>query len=193
MGHDYKPHFQFSLVHLILSANFQATDMEVIQTVRLRVRTIHDQDHERFFMLQGDPAVMRFIRPIKTREESDAALNEMLVAGEPEEGGRWMVEEKEGGRFVGTLAIIPVPYDTTKIQLGYALLPGEWGKGYATELAVAGLGYFWKHSDRNEIYAITEVPNIASQKVLLKAGFHLLLKREHEGKPIMVYIAKRHS
>ena len=165
--------------------------MEVLKTDRLRVRTINNQDHERFFLLQGDPVVMRFIRPIKTREESDMALNEMLASGEPEEGGRWMVEEKDSNRFVGTLAIIPVPYDTTKIQLGYALVPGCWGKGYATELAIAGLDYFWKHSDRNEIYAITEVPNIASQKVLLKAGFHLLLKREHEGKPIIVYIAKR--
>jgi [ribosomal protein S5]-alanine N-acetyltransferase len=165
----------------------------IFETERLSVRLVNDQDHDFFYQLQGNPAVMRFIRPIKTREESDAALNEMLASGEPEEGGRWMVEEKTGGRFVGTLAIIPVPYDTTKIQLGYALVPGEWGKGYATELAVAGLGYFWKHSDRNEIYAITEVPNIASQKVLLKAGFHLLLKREHEGKPILVYIAKRRS
>lgn len=102
--------------------------MEVIQTDRLRVRTINNQDHERFFLLQGDPAVMRFIRPIKTREESDKALNEMLASGEPEEGGRWMVEEKDSNRFAGTLAIIPVPYDTTKIQLGYALVPGCWAR-----------------------------------------------------------------
>jgi [ribosomal protein S5]-alanine N-acetyltransferase len=163
----------------------------VFETERLTVRLINDKDHELFFLLQGDPAVMRFIRPIKTREESDAALNEMLASGEPEEGGRWMVEEKTGGGFVGTFAIIPVPYDTTKIQLGYALLPGSWGKGYATELTKAGLDFFWKSSNRNEIYAITETPNIASQKVLLKAGFHLLLKREHEGKPIIVFIAKR--
>lgn len=165
--------------------------MEVFQTSRLTVRTLRHNDHDNFFLLQGNPAVMRFIRPIKTREESDTALNEMLAAGEPEEGGRWMVEEKEGGRFIGTFAIIPVPYDTTKIQLGYALLPGSWGKGYATELTLTGLDYFWKHSDRHEIYAITETPNIASQKVLRKAGFALLLRREHEGKPILVYMAKR--
>lgn len=165
----------------------------VFETERLAVRLINNKDHEFFFQLQGNPVVMRFIRPIKTREESDAALNEMLATGEPAEGGRWMVEEKAGGGFVGTFAIIPVPYDTTKIQLGYALLPGSWGKGYATELTVAGLAHFWAHSDRNEIFAITETPNIASQKVLLKAGFHLFLKREHEGKPIIVYIAKRPS
>ncbi len=167
--------------------------MEVLQTDRLRVRTLSDKDHDDFFLLQGNPDVMRFIRPIKTRAESDAALNDMLAAGEPEEGGRWMVEDKETGAFVGTLAIIPLPYDVTKIQLGYALLPAYWGKGYATELARAGLRYFWEHTQRNEIYAVTETPNIASQQVLLKTGFHLLLKRDLDGKPILVYLAKREA
>jgi RimJ/RimL family protein N-acetyltransferase len=165
--------------------------MQVLQTDRLRVRTLNANDHHDFFLLQGDPEVMRFIRPVKTREESDAALNEMLAAGEPEEGGRWMVEEKTTGEFVGTLAIIPLPYDATKIQLGYALLPNQWGKGYATELARAGLQYFWEHSRRDEIFAVTETPNVASQQVLLKAGFHLLLKRDLDGKPVLVYVAKR--
>jgi RimJ/RimL family protein N-acetyltransferase len=102
-----------------------------------------------------------------------------------------MVEEKTTGEFVGTLAIIPLPYDATKIQLGYALLPNQWGKGYATELARAGLQYFWEHSRRDEIFAVTETPNVASQQVLLKAGFHLLLKRDLDGKPVLVYVAKR--
>lgn len=165
--------------------------MQVLQTDRLRVRTLSDKDHDNFFLLQGDPEVMRFIRPVKTREESDAALNEMLATGEPEEGGRWMVEELATGRFVGTLAIIPLSYDATKIQLGYALLPTQWGKGYATELARAGLQYFWEHSERDELFAVTETPNVASQQVLLKAGFHLLLKRDLDGKPVLVYVAKR--
>lgn len=163
----------------------------VFETERLIVRIINEQDHALFFQLQGDPEVMRFIRPVKTREESDAVLNEMLAAGEPEEGGRWMVEEKETGKFAGTLAIIPLPYDSSLLQLGYALIPSQWGKGYATELAKAGLDYFWKHSDRDEIFAITETPNIASQHVLRKAGFALKIRRELEGKPLLVYSAKR--
>ena len=145
--------------------------MEVIQTDRLRVRTINNQDHERFFLLQGDPSVMRFIRPIKTRAESDAALNEMLAAGEPEEGGRWMVEDKETGRFVGTLAIIPVPYDTTKIQLGYALVPAEWGKGYATEATRELIRVLNTQPGIFRIGSFVDAENLASARVLIKAGF----------------------
>lgn len=165
--------------------------MIVFETARLVVRQLTAADHERFFLLNGDPVVMRFIRPVKTREESDAALEEMLAAGEPEEGGRWMVEEKGSGNFVGTFAIIPLPYDTTKIQLGYALIPAQWGKGYATELTKSGLDYYWEQTSREEIFAVTETPNLPSQKVLLNAGFHLLLKRDLDGKPILVYSVKR--
>lgn len=164
--------------------------MIIFETERLRVRTLQADDYENFFRLQGDPEVMRFIRPVKTREESDAVLEEMLRSPEPDTGGRWMVEEKEGNKFAGTFAVIPLPYDPEKMQLGYAFIPSAWGRGFATELTIAGLEYCQKHTSLKEIYAITEIPNIASQRVLQKAGFHLLLRREHEGKPLLVYCYK---
>lgn len=164
--------------------------MIIFETERLRVRTLQADDYENFFRLQGDPEVMRFIRPVKTREESDAILDEMLRSPEPELGGRWMVEEKKGNTFAGTFALIPLPYDTAKMQLGYAFIPSAWGKGYATELTIAGLAYCQTKTSLKEIYAITEIPNIASQRVLQKAGFHLLLRRDHEGKPLLVYTVK---
>ncbi len=164
--------------------------MVVFQTERLRVRTLADTDYDYFYRLQGDPDVMRYIRPVKTREESDAVLREALASPEPETGGRWMIDEKVSGRFVGTFAIIPVPYDPLKIQLGYAFVPESWGRGYATEVTRAGLAYFREHTKLNEIYAITETPNEASQKVLLKAGFSFLEKRMEDGKELLVFIVK---
>ena len=85
--------------------------------------------------------------------------------------GRWAVNEKDTGRFVGSFAIIPIPGDEEKIQLGYSLLPEFWGKGFATELTVGGLNHFFTQSALPVIYGVTEALNIASQKVLLKAGF----------------------
>lgn len=165
--------------------------MVIFQTERLRVRTLTEEDADNFYRLQGDPDVMRYIRPVKTREESDAALREVLALPEPETGGRWMIDEIATGRFAGTFAIIPVPYDPLKIQLGYAFVPECWGRGYATEVTRAGLAYIREHTTLTEIYAITETPNEASQKVLLKAGFHFLEKRMEDGKELQVFIVKR--
>jgi ribosomal-protein-alanine N-acetyltransferase len=144
----------------------------IFQTERLFVRQYTIKDADNFFSLAGDPLVMQYIRDVSTREESDRFLHENIHSykARPLEG-RWAVHDKQSGEFVGSFAIIPLPSKPGEIQLGYSLLPAHWGKGYATELAIAGLDFFRKNFKVPVIYAVTEKPNIASQKVLLKAGF----------------------
>jgi len=50
-------------------------------------------------------------------------------------------------------------------------MPEYWGKGYATELTIAGLKYVFTKTTISIIYGVTEEPNTGSQNVLLKAGF----------------------
>jgi len=87
--------------------------------------------------------------------------------------GRWAVEEKATEKFVGSFALIPLPFEDEKdkLQLGYSLLPSEWGKGYATELTAIGKDYFFDNHPFHELHGITTIANISSQKVLLKCGF----------------------
>lgn len=163
-------------------------------TERLVVRKLTKQDKDNFFLLNGSEEVMRYIRATKTREESDAHL-EMILADEaanPRKGeGRWLVEEIATGNFVGSFAIIPIPSEPEKIQLGYSFLPEHWGKGYATELAQAGLHYFLENTTIPEIYGVTETENIASSKVLQKAGFQFHSTKVEEGKELTVFIVRR--
>lgn len=144
----------------------------IFETARLRVRPYTPADKDHFFSMSGNEDVMRYIRPISTREQSDAFLLENIASYEKAPcRGRWAVDEKSTGSFVGSFAIIPIVSQPGKIQLGYSLTPGYWGRGYATELTMAGLDYFFLTDSLPEIYGITEIPNIPSQKVLLKAGF----------------------
>lgn len=143
----------------------------IFQTERLLVRTYTETDEENFFALNGDENVMRYIRPAKTREESNAFLREVMAYNEREKlYGRWAVDDRHKKEFVGSFAIIPVE-GKEQMQLGYALLSQHWGKGYATELTKEGLNYVFTKTDIDPIYAYTEGPNLSSQKVLLKAGF----------------------
>lgn len=144
----------------------------IFETARLRVRQYTEEDAGLFFLLSGNADVMQYIRPVSTREQSDAFLKENIdyYRNNPTRG-RWAVEEKESRVFVGSFAIIPLPSQPSELQLGYSLTPENWGKGYATELTLAGLDYFLKQETLPVIYGVTETPNIASQKVLLKAGF----------------------
>lgn len=160
----------------------------LFETERLIVRHYTKADADNFFLLNGDEEIMRYIRPAKSREEADQFLLEVMQYSENFPlYGRWAVNEKETGDFVGSFALIPIE-KTDKMQLGYALLKSNWGKGYATELTHAGLAYVFSKTGLDEIYAITEIANIASQKVLVKAGFAPFDETEEDGKKLSRFI-----
>lgn len=146
--------------------------MTVFETPRLLVRQYNTSDANYFFMLNGNEEVSRYIRPVLSREESDKFLQQNIAFYQTHPNlGRWAAIEKVSNRFVGSCAIIPIEQEREKLQIGYALLPDEWGKGFATELVEFGKKFFFSNHDKDILYAITEQPNFLSQKVLIKAGF----------------------
>lgn len=143
----------------------------VFETERLLVRHYSEADIDNFFLLNSDTEVMRYIRPVKSREDTDLFFAEVMEYSKNNPAfGRMAVMEKQSGIFVGSFAIIPLE-KTIHMQLGYSLLPSFWGKGFATELTKAGLKYVFTQTDLEEIFGVTESENIDSQKVLLKSGF----------------------
>ncbi len=146
--------------------------MKIFETSRLIVRHFDENDKENFFCVNGDEEVMRYIRAAKTKEECDQLLEETIFGyNENPYMGRLAAEEKSSGSFIGSFAIIPIPSQPEKIQLGYGLLKKFWGKGFATELTKTGINFAFDHLNLDIVYGVTETPNTVSQKVLLKSGF----------------------
>ena len=162
----------------------------IFETERLSVRRYSLADKDNFFSLSGDEDVMRYIRAVQTREESEKFLKENIefYSMHPQMG-RWGVEEKLTGKFVGSFAIIFIP-GSGKIQLGYSLKKDEWGKGYATELTRAGLKYVFEVMKLPLIYAVTEKANEASQHVLQKAGFSKETEYNENNKELVRFIIR---
>jgi [ribosomal protein S5]-alanine N-acetyltransferase len=148
----------------------QATQI-IFETERLIVRHYNDEDADNFFLLNADPEVMRYIRPVRNRPDTDQFFAEVIQYSKDNPAyGRMAAIEKKSGAFVGSFAIIPLE-KTVHMQLGYSLLPNHWGKGYGTELVRAGLAYIFTQTNLDEIFGVTESSNWASQHVLLKSGF----------------------
>lgn len=166
--------------------------MVIFTTERLVVRHFTADDRNNYFALQGDPVVMQYIRTPRTREESDTFFDEKILAANPQDfKGYWAVEKKENGGFVGCFVVIPIPDEPEKTQLGYSFLPKHWGKGYASEVTREGVNYFYQRTPLAEIYGVTEKPNIASEKVLLKSGFVFLENKMEGEKQLNVFIIRR--
>jgi len=165
--------------------------MIIFETDRLIVRQFTINDAYEFFLVNGDEEVVRYIRPVKTREECDVFLHEIIKYSEENPlFGRWAVYEKNSGSFVGSFAAIPIK-DTDKMQLGYALLREMRGKGYATELTKKGIEYFFEKTTYPVVYAQTEPENISSMKVLLRCGFTECNRHMEGGKEIVQFCLSR--
>ena len=163
----------------------------IFETGRLVIRQFTEDDKEIFFLLNGNEAVVRYIRPVKTREECDQFLAIVIAAADENHlYGRWAVHEKGSGEFVGSFAIIPAE-NTDKMQMGYALLPEHWNKGFATELTTEGLKYTFRQTPLEIIYGYTEKQNTASQKVLLKCGFQYNEEKTEAGKEIVEFLLEK--
>jgi RimJ/RimL family protein N-acetyltransferase len=63
--------------------------------------------------------------------------------------------------------------DTGEVELGYRLRAAAWGRGYATEGAVALLRTAFADLGLTSVFARTMAVNHASRRVLEKAGMRL--------------------
>jgi RimJ/RimL family protein N-acetyltransferase len=57
------------------------------------------------------------------------------------------------------------------VEVGYGIVPSRQGRGYATEALQAMLAMAWADSRVAAMVAGTDPGNLASQRVLGKAGF----------------------
>ena len=168
------------------------TPFYLFETERLYIRQYNQQDEENFYLFSGNEDVMRYIRPVISREQSNLFLaqNIQLYLSKPNTG-RWAVIEKATGNYIGSFSILSMESDDTRLHIGYALLPQFWGLGYATELLHQGLSFFFTKHTNTSIYGITEEANVASQKVLIKCGFSHYSRLQENGKEILIFVLNR--
>lgn len=85
--------------------------------------------------------------------------------------GSWMIREKASNEIVGFGGLSYRLYgDEMKINLGYRFAESAWGKGYATELALAAIRFGFGELDFPEIFAVVRPNHDASIRVLEKCG-----------------------
>lgn len=151
-----------------------------LETDRLLMRDLMDEDVHGLFAMDSDAEVHKFLgnKPIATIAEAQKYID-FIKQQYVENGiGRWAVVEKKSGDFIGWSGF---KYNTEVLNsrtnyydIGYRLIKKYWGKGYATETAVASLQHGFAELDYGEIVGIADVANTASNIILQKIG---LIKR----------------
>jgi RimJ/RimL family protein N-acetyltransferase len=147
-----------------------------IHTSRLYLRELTEQDATALFELDSDPEVHLFLgnQPLKSMEEALPVIQFIRQQYRENGIGRWAVIERESDQMIGwsgfKLIRDTVNGHTAYYDLGYRFMRKHWGKGYATEAAKAMVDYGFNTMGLTEIYAIADLENLASRKVLEKVG-----------------------
>ncbi|MFX0043627.1 MAG: GNAT family N-acetyltransferase [Candidatus Hodarchaeota archaeon] len=89
----------------------------------------------------------------------------------PFESQMFLIEKKDGTPIGFTMHFCMLHPMGKFLEMGFVLIPSERRKGYCTEAAKIMVDYLFLSKDIVCIQGITDVGNIASQKVLEKAGF----------------------
>ncbi len=166
--------------------------MEIlIETERLLIRELLPTDDLGMFEMDSDPEVHYYVEPhtVKTIEESRKVIEFVREQYISNGIGRWAVVEKETNDFVGWLGFklmqTTVNNYTDFIDFGYRFRKKHWGKGYATEGSKAALEYGFKHLKYKEVYAMTDIANLASRRVLEKVGFSFVGLFNYDTEPLL--------
>lgn len=144
------------------------------------MRDLMDEDVHGMFAMDSDAAVHTFLgnEPISTLEEAKKMIDSIKQQYVDNGIGRWAVAEKNTGDFIGwsgfKLITDVIGGKSNYYDLGYRFIKKYWGKGYATETAVASLNHGFTQLDCNEICGMADVDHIASNAILQKIG---LVKR----------------
>jgi RimJ/RimL family protein N-acetyltransferase len=143
--------------------------MATIKTKRLILRPWKEEDLELFAQLNADPRVM---------EESDQMARRMQSKKEERGWGFWAVLIPDTTDFIGFIGLNNLDKSTfpthfsPAVEIGWRLAFDHWGKGYATEGAVACLQYAFETLKLTEVVAFTPVYNTRSRGVMEKIGMH---------------------
>ena len=146
--------------------------MNILETERLLLRHLNDEDAGFILELLNDPAFIQNIgdRKVRDIEGAKAYIRNGPAASYAKNGfGLNLVQLKETSESIGMCGLIKRD-QLRDVDIGYAFLPGYRSKGYATESARAVKEFARQVVGLKRIVAIVDPRNIGSIHVLEKLG-----------------------
>jgi len=142
-----------------------------IRTARLALREFVPSDFAAVHAYSSDPRVTRYLFFGPRDEDGTAEYLDGLLASQrerPRTRFELAVEESASGRVIGACDLSLI--ERNVVDLGYMLGAQDWGKGYATEIALALIDAAFFDLRAHRVISTVDIHNGASIRVLEKIG-----------------------
>jgi len=171
--------------------------LTIPDSARLSFRLMGQEDAQTLWQLDQDPEVMRFINggePNSIETILEVFIPRMQSYTDASKGwGIWQVNDKATQEYLGWVLVRPMDFFTDSpqfndLELGWRFFKKAWGKGYATEAAIAIKNAVTEQNDIDFVSALAIEDNLGSIGVMKKVGMNFIRKYAHKD-PIGDFIA----
>ncbi len=161
---------------------------ESFQTARLEAEKLTSQHLPDLQALHRDPDAMAELGGVRSHAETSRYLARNLDHWAANGFGVWMLRLKGKEPAIGRVVLRWLSTESiSDVEIGFALLPGHWGRGLATEAGEFCLSIARRDLDLETLIGITTPKNQASQQVLNKLGMRYECDTEVEKTRCFLY------
>ena len=159
----------------------------MIETERLLLRLPEPRDLDALHRAYSDADVMRHVgegTPF-SRDQTARTLERFQQRWQLDGYGSFVIELRDSGDVIGEAGLLAWDARTwahglrlelgpeIELELGWALARDAWGRGYATEAALAARDWAFRELRPPRLISMIYPANVRSQRVAQKIGEHL--------------------
>ncbi|HEX2203726.1 MAG TPA: GNAT family protein [Longimicrobium sp.] len=144
-----------------------------LRTERLLLREFVEDDWRAVLAYQDDPLYLRFNEGDRRGEAEAWLFVQRFVdwqAESPRSKWQLAITLPGTGEVIGNVGVRKPSPEARIAETGYELAPAHWGRGYATEAALALVGWGFAELGLHRVHAHCVAENDASVRVLRKLG-----------------------
>ncbi|MBL1409237.1 GNAT family N-acetyltransferase [Sphingobacterium faecale] len=162
-----------------------------LQTERLSLRPFRKEDGKAMYELNDDPEVLQYTGDVQFENVAAAEVflegyNQYVEYGV----GRMIVTLKETSEILGWCGLKYHP-DPNEYDIGYRFYKKHWGKGYATESAIAAMEDGFARLGMKQILGRARTENTASIRVFEKLNMEFVEEFFEDGENWVLYQINR--
>jgi len=145
---------------------------ESLETERLIIRRLTKEDAPAIFHYASDPEITKYVLfpTHQTLEDTWKFLGTTLEKYEKKEVAPWGLAWKANNHLIGTCDFVWWDIINRKAEIGYILTKEHWNKGIMSEAVKRLIQFGFEEMNLNRIETRCNESNIASSRVMEKAG-----------------------
>ena len=164
--------------------------LEGTTTARLFFRNVQETDFEDWLPFYEDPASTAFWEglPQNPEQACQEQFDRIFERYRKDLGGMNALINRQTGAFVGIAGLLVQEVDgILELEIGYSLLPGARGQGYASEAAQTCRDEAFRQEWAQSLISIIHVRNEPSMRVARRMGMQPEKDTLYKANPVRIF------